>query len=74
MNKIDIEKFKEQHKPKPSKYLDIFKSYGIPQVALANYLGRSYPYISLVLRGYATLSPAVEKKLKQLVDQLQESE
>jgi hypothetical protein len=58
--------------PKPTIYKAFFRSHGISVGTIANYLGRSYPYVCNVLNGNYRMPSAMEKKLQRLVNQLEE--
>ena len=58
--------------PRPTIYKSLFKSHGISIATIANYLGRSYPYVCNVLNGTYRMPSVVEEKLQKLADQLQE--
>jgi hypothetical protein len=56
---------------KPHPYKAILKGHGITTGVVANYLDRSYPYVSNMLNGQYRMPESIEKKLKLLVDQLE---
>ena len=59
--------------PKQTKFKKIFKRHGISVATIANYLGLSYPYACNVLNGIYRMTPAIEKKLHKLANQLEGS-
>lgn len=62
-----------KYAPKQTKFKKILKKHGISVGTVANYLKLSYPYVSNILNGVHRMSPAVERKLQKLVDQLEAS-
>ena len=62
----------KDYEPKPTHYKALFKAHGISVGTVANYLGRSYPYVCNVLNGLYRTPLAIEKKLQKLVSQLEE--
>ena len=62
----------KDYEPKPTHYKALFRAYGISVGTVANYLGRSYPYVCNVLNGLYRMPSTMEKKLQRLVNQLEE--
>ena len=61
------------YKPKQTKFKKIFNKHGISVATIANYLRLSYPYVCNVLNGVYRMTPAIEKKLRKLANQLEGS-
>jgi len=51
----------------------IFKNHKLPISAVANYLGLSFSYVSLMLSGVARVTPLNDTKLKELAAQLEDT-
>ena len=56
----------------PHPYREIFRQYGFPTTAIANYLGVSSSYCYQLLSKSANISPKHEQKLEELKDALKE--
>jgi hypothetical protein len=66
--------FLQQYVPKPVPFMDTLKKHGLTVPMVAKYLGVSYSYTFNSLNGIYKMSKPVEKKLKKLVDRLENGE
>jgi pyrroloquinoline quinone (PQQ) biosynthesis protein C len=64
----------EEYKPKPHPFKAVFKQHGITTGTIANYLDKSYTYISNILNGHYRMPKKMYTMLLEVVRQLKSEE
>lgn len=61
----------QDFQPRPTKFKKILKRHGIPVAHIAPAIGLTYSHTLNILNGISRITPAVEKKLDEIINQLE---